>query len=217
MGNYFKNIWLGIYTVLVGMQITLKHMFGKKVTRQYPDKWHPIESGQMPENSRNRLYLDWDDCNGCNGCVRACPSNCITVDTVKVVPTDDVPPLKSGGKRGLWVTKYDIDFALCCFCGLCTDACPTHAIRTTPEFEYSSYDRDELVYHFGKMSEEQIKEKKELFKKHQAEKKKKMAAKKAAQAKEKAEGGDKKAAPKKGAGEKPEPKKKPEDKKDNKE
>ncbi|MFP4528434.1 MAG: NuoI/complex I 23 kDa subunit family protein [Candidatus Kapaibacterium sp.] len=215
MGNYFKNIWLGVWTVLIGMRITLKHMFGKKVTRQYPEKFHPIEEGIVPQNSRNRLYLDWDDCNGCNGCVRACPSNCITVDTVKVVPDDDIPPLKSGGKRGLWVTKYDIDFALCCFCGLCTDACPTFAIKTTPEFEYSSFDREDLVYHFGKMTEEQIKEKTEMFKKHQAEKKKEAAAKKAAEAKAKAaEGGKEKPAAKKSA-DKPEKGKKSDDNKDN--
>ena len=38
MVKYFKNIWSGIYTVIIGMKITLRHLFVKKVTIQYPDK-----------------------------------------------------------------------------------------------------------------------------------------------------------------------------------
>lgn len=198
MKDYFKRIWLGIYTVLVGMNITLKHLFSKKVTNQYPDRWHPIQDkfsgkrsfykgdekhGDIPPNSRNRIFLDIDLCNGCMGCVRACPVNCITVETLKVVPGDNVPPLKDGSKRGLWVTKYEIDFAKCCFCSLCVDPCPTNAIRMTPEFEYSAYNRKDLVYKFSVMTEEEIKEKKELLAKFQAEKKKASAEKTAKETK----------------------------------
>ncbi len=185
MLNYFKNIWLGIYTVLVGMRITIDHMFQRNVTVQYPDV-HPLEKAsddKMPDNARNRLFVDMDLCNGCNGCARACPVNCITVETVKVTPGDDVKPLKNGEKRGLWVTNYEIDFAKCCFCGLCTEPCPTHAIYMTTEFEYSTYDRNELIYKFSTMTPEEAKEKQEMYAKFKAEKKKKDAAKKAAAAK----------------------------------
>jgi NADH-quinone oxidoreductase subunit I len=164
------------------MKITTVHLFAKNVTVQYPDERLPV-----PDNARNRLYVDMADCNGCNGCVRACPVNCITVETVKVVPGDEIPPLKSGGKRGLWVTKYEIDFAKCCFCALCTEACPTNAIRTTKEYEYSTYSRNDLIYNFIElqnfMTPEQIKEKKDMFVKFQAEKKREEAAKKAQEAK----------------------------------
>lgn len=186
MNKYFYNIWLGFYTVLVGLGITLRHLFGRKVTKQYPEKIPNSESlakeGLLPANSRNRIFVDMDDCNGCNGCVRACPVNCITVDTIKVVPGDEIPPLKSGGKRGLWVSKYQIDFALCCFCSLCTEACPTHAIVMTPEFEYSAYNRKDLIYTFAEMPEDEVKDKNARFAKFQAEKKKKAAAAKKANA-----------------------------------
>ncbi len=178
MREYFKNVWLGVWTVVIGMRITLDHLFRKNVTIQYPNV-HPREKagwGDMPNNARNRLDVDMDDCNGCNSCMRACPVNCINVETVKVVPGDDVPALKSGGKRGLWVTKYEIDFAKCCFCALCTEACPTKSIFMTTEFEYSTYDRKELLYDFVKvhnsMTPEKIVEVKEKWNKFQAEKKK---------------------------------------------
>ena len=32
MVKYFNNIWSGIYTVIIGMKITLRHLFVKKVT-----------------------------------------------------------------------------------------------------------------------------------------------------------------------------------------
>ena len=190
MSKYIKSIWLGIYTVLVGMKITIDHLFRKNVTVQYPNK-HPLEKAtndKMPLNARNRLFVDMDECNGCNGCARACPVNCITVETLKAVPGDDVPPLKSGGKRSLWVTNYTIDFAKCCFCGLCLEPCPTAAIKMTTEFEYSVLDRKELLYKFSTMTDEEVKQKKEMWNKFQAEKKKADAAKKAAEAKEKKEG-----------------------------
>lgn len=185
MISYFRSVWQGIYTVLLGMKITLIHLFSKNVTVQYPNV-HPTEKAgpdKMPPNARNRLYVDMEECNGCMGCVRACPVNCITVETVKVVPGDTAPPLRSGAKRGLWVTNYEIDFAKCCFCGLCTEACPTNAIVMTTEFEYSAYDRNDLIYNFVRMQNtmtpEKIKEVKEKYEKFQQEKKKAEAEKKA--------------------------------------
>jgi NADH-quinone oxidoreductase subunit I len=190
MKQYFKNIWLGIYTVLIGMKITLIHLFAKNVTQQYPDRFHPLRDrywgkrgfrkgdekhSDIPPFSRNRLFLDYDLCNGCNGCVRACPVNCIEVETVKVTPGDNIPPLKDGSKRGLWVKSYTIDFAKCCYCALCIEPCPTEAIKMVPDFEYSTFDRGNLIVQFSKMTEEEARQKTEMYEKFQAEKKKEKA------------------------------------------
>ncbi|MGA2296846.1 MAG: NADH-quinone oxidoreductase subunit I [FCB group bacterium] len=187
MVRYFNNIWLGLSTILIGMRITISHLFYRNVTVQYPNV-HPVDKAgatEMPPNARNRLFLDIDLCNGCNGCVRACPVNCISCETQKITPGDtDVKPLKDGSKRGLWVTDYKIDFAKCCFCGLCTEPCPTEAIKMTPEFEYTKLKREDLIYTFSVMTPEQIQAKKDMYEKFQAEKKKDEEAKKAAAAKE---------------------------------
>jgi NADH-quinone oxidoreductase subunit I len=77
--KYFKDVWLGVYTIAVGMKITFLHLFTKAVTIQYPD-----ERLQLPERERNRLFVNIDDCIGCDQCARACPVNCIYLDTLKL-------------------------------------------------------------------------------------------------------------------------------------
>jgi NADH-quinone oxidoreductase subunit I len=180
MGSYFSNIWAGIGTALVGMKITWEHLWGKKVTMQYPDKYHPIRDGGMPEFTRNRLFVDMDLCIGCMICQRNCPVNCIEIETIKVSKEDPESIKPNGEKRALWVSKFNIDFAKCMFCNLCTEECPTNAIYMTKEFEYSTLDRADLYYKFSVMTPEQIAAKKKIL---EEEKAKKAAAAKAAETK----------------------------------
>lgn len=183
--NYFKNTWEGLYTILVGMKITWKHLFVPAVTLQYPE-----ERAKLPERARNRLFLNYNDCIGCMQCATACPVNCIEIETVKGIPTDMPSETSKGQKKALWVTKFDIDTAKCCFCQLCVYPCPTEAIYMTDIYEYSEFDRDSLVYNFASLTQEEVREKQENFDKFQAEKE----AQKVAAAKAKAEADAKKAA-----------------------
>lgn len=182
MGIYFSNIWAGIGTALVGMKITWGHLFSKKVTRQYPDSYHPIHDGGMPEFSRNRLFTDMELCIGCLICARNCPVNCIMIETIKASKDDPEAVKMNGDKVTLWVNKFDIDFAKCMFCNLCTEECPTDAIYMTQEFEYTKYNRDELLYHFAVMTPEQIEAKKKIMEEEKAKKTAEAAAKAAASA-----------------------------------
>jgi len=149
MINYIKSIWEGLWTVLVGMRITWLHLFVRNVTIQYPKERFPIPDGTNgTAMARNRLELDMDLCDGCKRCSRACPVNCIELDILQVAKGVEQPILKNGDKRNAWVPSYEIDFAKCCFCGLCTSVCPTDAIKHTTEFEYSSYKRSGTVSYY---------------------------------------------------------------------
>jgi len=150
VSNYFRNIGKGFWTVLIGMKITMRHLFTPAVTIQYPDARMGI-----PERGRNRLYVNMDDCIGCDQCEMACPVNCITIETAKSLPTEDLGLTSTGQKKRLWVTKFDIDFGKCCYCGLCVPPCPTECIYMTSVYEFSAYDRSELVYNFTTLTPEE--------------------------------------------------------------
>ncbi|NWG28842.1 MAG: NADH-quinone oxidoreductase subunit I [Ignavibacteriaceae bacterium] len=181
MKQYFNNVWTALSTIAIGMRVTFTHLFKPSVTIQYPDV-----RLQLPERERNRLYVNIDDCIGCDQCARACPVNCIEIETVKGLPGEDLGKTSNGKKKALWVTTFNIDIAKCCYCQLCVFPCPTECIYMTDVYEFSEFERKDLVYDFVTLSpEERIQKKKnfeefELKKAAEAEAKKKEVAEKTA-------------------------------------
>lgn len=177
MGRYFRNIWDGIVTVLIGLKVTWRHVFVPAVTIQYPKV-----KVKLPERARNRLYVNMDDCIGCDQCSMACPVDCITIETIKSTPDVDLGLTSVGTKKRLYVPKFDIDIAKCCYCGLCVYPCPTECIKMTDVYEFSEYERQSLVYNFAIMTPAEIDAAKTKLAAHEKE----QAAKKAAAAAAKA-------------------------------
>jgi NADH-quinone oxidoreductase subunit I len=173
MGRYFRNIWDGIVTVLIGMKVTWRHLFVRSVTIQYPKV-----KVTLPERARNRLYVNMDDCIGCDQCAMACPVDCIEIETVKSTPDVDLGLTSVGTKKRLYVTKFDIDIAKCCYCGLCVYPCPTECIKMTDVYEFSEFERRNLIYTFAVMTPPEIDAAKAKLAAHEKE----QAAKKAAAA-----------------------------------
>ena len=180
MKEYFGNIYTALATIFIGMKITFKHMFVPSVTIQYPEV-----KPQLPERERNRLYVNMDDCIGCDQCARACPVNCIEIETVKSIPGEDLGTTSNGKKKALWVTTFNIDFAKCCYCQLCVFPCPTECIYMTDVYEFSEFKREDLVYDFVTLLPEDRIQKKKNLEEFQVKKEaeKVAAAKKAAEEK----------------------------------
>jgi len=195
MRAYFHHIYQSVYTIMIGMSITFRHMFQKPVTIQYPE-----QRLQLPERERNRLFVNMEDCIGCDQCAKACPVSCIDIETVKVIPGEVVGKTgvtSQGKKKALHVTNFTIDFAKCCYCQLCVFPCPTECIYMTDVFEFSTYERQGLLYQFSDLTPLQGEEKKKMWAEYSAEQEKKKAlaaqeaaAKKAAEEKAKAENKD---------------------------
>jgi len=155
-------------TIFTGMGVTMRHLFQPSVTLQYPE-----ERDVMPEGARCKLYVNIDDCIGCKLCARACPVNCIEMETVKATSDVDLGKTSTGNPKRLWVTQMDIDMAKCMYCDLCVQPCPTECIYMVPEYEYSDYDRQNLVLHFSDLSPEMVAEVKEKAEKEAEEARKK--------------------------------------------
>jgi NADH-quinone oxidoreductase subunit I len=95
-----------------GLWVTLKHIVKPPFTVQYPEEVRPI-----PVRARTNLIWFEERCTGCSTCAQACPDGCILVAT---------SPAEDGS---LNVDRYEIDFRICMYCGLCTEACPYQAIQ----------------------------------------------------------------------------------------
>lgn len=110
-----------------GLKITLKHILGKQVTRQYPEERPPL----FPR-FHGTFDLDVDKCIACGLCKNACPNRVIALDTVK----------GEDGKRKL--ASYCMDLQHCLFCGFCVENCPTGALKFNHEFELACYRREDI-------------------------------------------------------------------------
>ncbi|WP_031515373.1 NuoI/complex I 23 kDa subunit family protein [Desulfofalx alkaliphila] len=107
--------------LIKGLSITLKELFTKKVTVQYPDEIYPL-----PERFHGRFKLDVNSCISCGLCVRSCPNKAIMLESETVAK-----------KRRL--LKYQIDLKYCMFCGFCVEVCPKKALGYIKDFELCQY------------------------------------------------------------------------------
>ena len=118
-----------------GLMTVVKHVRKPVVTVQFPE-----EERDIPSRARTNLVWFVERCTGCSTCAQSCPDGCILVDT---------EPREDGS---FLVNRYEIDFRLCMYCGLCTEACPYEAIQvggsytnvvTNPNRLYK--DKDDLI------------------------------------------------------------------------
>ncbi len=183
MNEYFKNISDGISTTLMGLRLTMRHLWDarkrrKAVNVQATDYFweqtgmvtmqYPYEKMPIPDNGRYKLHNEMDDCIVCDKCVKICPVDCIEIEPIRA--TEEVGRASDGSPIRLYAAKFDIDMAKCCYCGLCTTVCPTECLTMTHEFEYSTFDIREMLYHFTNLTPEQAEEKRQLWEQYQREK-----------------------------------------------
>ncbi|HUV30737.1 MAG TPA: NADH-quinone oxidoreductase subunit I [Acidobacteriota bacterium] len=131
-----------IKNLVRGLGITGKHLGRHAITIQYPEeKW------TMPERSRGIVVLLSDketgelNCTSCMLCMRACPTGAIRIDA----------PRGEDKKRRL--ISFVVDNGICCFCGLCEEACNFCAIKMATKYEFSTVNKDDLVWDMRKLQE----------------------------------------------------------------
>ncbi len=125
---------------LKGFGVTLKQVFQKPITQQYPEFKRPV----YPRfRGRHRLWTyenGLEKCVGCSLCAAACPADCIRVVAAENGPGNRV----SAGER--YAAVYEINLSRCIFCGYCEIACPFDAITMGHDYEMSDYDRGDLIF-----------------------------------------------------------------------
>ncbi len=123
--------------ILRGMWVTLRHLFVKRRTVQYPEQRRDLRIS----NYRGIHRLNRDEqgrvaCVACFMCSTACPAHCIHIEAGEA-PWPD---------REKIPVRFEIDELRCIYCGMCEYACPVDAIELTPEYSIVGRSREEMIF-----------------------------------------------------------------------
>lgn len=165
--GYFSDLREGVSSTWQGLRLAIRHLGQARHQRTVQDIRDPKyfdksqQTGQvtldwpgvsmpLPENSRNTLHCEIDDCIVCDKCAKVCPVDCIAIESIK--SPEVIGETSDGTAKRLYASRFDIDMSKCCFCGLCTTVCPTECLTMTDVYDVSVFDKDMLVYQFGEMT-----------------------------------------------------------------
>ncbi len=116
-----------------GLGVTLRNLFARKITVQYPDEKTPISPRFRGLHALRRYPNGEERCIACKLCEAVCPALAITIESEE---------REDGTRR---TTRYDIDLFKCIYCGFCEESCPVDSIVETSFFEFHFEGRGENV------------------------------------------------------------------------
>ncbi len=154
---YIKEIFNGVKTLLLGMQITGKYFVTPKeiVTQKYPENRKELKMFDRFKGEVTMPHTDQNThrCTGCGICETNCPNGSIEVITAKEVNAE--------GKSVRVIDKHIYHLSMCTFCGLCIKTCPSDALAWGQEFEHAMFNRTKLTNVLNKPGSKLSKEIKE--------------------------------------------------------
>jgi len=128
-----------LWELLLGLRVTLRNLFVKKVTVQYPEEKTPQSPRFRGLHALRRYPNGEERCIACKLCEAVCPALAITIDS----------DVRDDGTRR--TTRYDIDLFKCIYCGFCEEACPVDAIVETRIFEYHMEEKGQNIMNKDKL------------------------------------------------------------------
>jgi formate hydrogenlyase subunit 6/NADH:ubiquinone oxidoreductase subunit I len=145
MLHYLREVGYSLFSIFKGMKVTYNQAYRRdRSTVLYPD----VRPDLAPR-FRGLPEVDMDICIVCHLCEKACPTQCIYIEDLKEPAVEGEPAPKADKDKKKEARVFDINAALCMYCGLCEEACPTKPVKSIilkHSFEVAQYDRQSLVY-----------------------------------------------------------------------
>ena len=144
--TFLERIYLP--AIIGGMRITLRHLFKKKVTINYPEVQRPFAPVYRGQHVLKRDENGAERCTACGLCAVACPAEAIIMTAEERKPGEE-----KLYREEKYASMYEINMLRCIFCGLCEDACPKEAIFLTDRIVPTSFQRGDFIYGKDKLVE----------------------------------------------------------------
>jgi len=129
--HYVRSFLL--WELLVGLKLTGKYLFKKKITVQFPEENTPTSPRFRGLLALRRYPNGEERCIACKLCEAVCPALAITIESEE---------REDGSRR---TTRFDIDMFKCINCGLCEESCPVDSIVVTPVQHYHIQKRGQNI------------------------------------------------------------------------
>src|SRR3569623_2872853 len=129
--NYVRSLML--WELLIGLKLTGRYFFARKITVQYPEEKTPMSPRFRGLHALRRYPTGEERCIASKLCAAVCPALAITIESEQ----------RADGTRR--TTRYDIDLFKCIYCGFSEEACPVDAIVETRIHEYHMEHRGENI------------------------------------------------------------------------
>lgn len=128
--------WVKTFTLwelLLGLKLTGKYFFSRKITIQYPEEETPRSVRFRGIHALRRYPNGEERCIACKLCEAVCPALAITIQSEE---------REDGSRR---TSLYEIDLFKCIYCGFCEESCPVDAIVETGYADYHFENRGENI------------------------------------------------------------------------
>ena len=131
--SFLGETWQLVVAVRRAMGVTLRNLFRRPVTVQYP-----TVKRVYPDRFRGILALVYENdtgeeaCIGCRLCELICPPQVIKVEMLKA-------------EKRNYAKTFTLELYSCEFCELCVQVCPTDAIIMLKTFDLATSDRREML------------------------------------------------------------------------
>src|SRR3569623_2614754 len=130
--NYMRSLML--WELLIGLKLTGRYFFARKITVQYPEEKTPMSPRFRGLHALRRYEIGEERCSACKLREAICPALAITIESDQ----------RADGTRR--TTRYDIDLTKCIFCCFCEESCPVDSIVETHILEYHGEKRGDLYF-----------------------------------------------------------------------
>jgi NADH-quinone oxidoreductase subunit I len=133
--------------IVGGLKTTLKHLFRKPITLEYPEQRPEIPPGYRGVPTLVKDPNGREKCVSCQLCEFVCPPKAI-----RITP-GEIPEESPSAHVERAPQAFDIDMLRCIYCGLCQEVCPEEAIWLQNQFSMSGYTRADFVNNKAKLYE----------------------------------------------------------------